>query len=283
MADIYYDYAKMMCDINNYMNKYSFISVTGISESILKNSIPAIILGKGDSIIAYVGGEEGCDSISSLILLRFVRDICSLYEEGGAAFGFSAENIFKKYTLLIIPMLNPDGSCYCSQGIKEDNPLKDRVFRMNDGYEDFSSWKGNARGVELKYNYPFGYWENEPEPEVGALCNFLKYGFKPEMVLSFSGTEDVDSVVYYGEGEMESRIAVALSQMGGIKRVFRESKEPKLMLADWSKRELGASAFSIELPNIKSNNRKEFEDKSFACYAKMRKVFFCAPFLNKIK
>lgn len=283
MADLYFDYRKMMSEINSYVEKYSFISVVGVCESMLRKSIPAIILGEGKNVITYIGGEEGNDSISPFVLVRFIRDICSLYEECGSAFGFSAENIFKTYTLVIIPMLNPDGSCYCLEGVESDNPIKDRVLKLNHGCEDFSSWKGNARGVELKYNYAYEYRENEPEPEVGGLCNFLRYGFKPDMLIDFSQCDEKDGAVYYGEGEIENRIAIAFSQMSGMKRVYRESQAPELMLTDWTIHELGASAFSLDLPKIGSNSQRQFEDKAFSCYARIRKIFFCAPFLNKIK
>lgn len=287
MKDIYLDYEKMIAEINIYMNKYSFLAVTGICESILGRSVTAVILGEGKTVITYVGGEEGCDVISPCVLLRFVKDICSLYEEKGATFGFSAETIFKNYTLVIIPMLNPDGYSYCSKGINESNPLKERVLKLNDWQNDFSSWKGNARGVELKYNYGLENCEYESEPEVGALCNFLKYGITPQLLISFSQSKNLknidDGIVYFGEGEIENKIAVALSQMTMMKRIYRESALPKLMMTDWAAKEIGSSAFSIDLPHFECNNKKQFEDKSFSCYAKIRKMLFCAPFLTKIK
>lgn len=291
MAELYFNYVEMMKEINTYMNKFKLLSVTNASKSILENNIPALIVGEGKSIIAYVGGEEGCDSISSLVLLQFVRDICSLYEEGGSAFGFSAESILKSYTLVIIPMLNPDGSRYCSEGLEADNPLRERAIRLNKGSEDFSCWRGNARGVELKYNYGAEYGENEPEVEVGAICNFFRYGFKPDILLSFSqansngcnGCNDCNGKIFFGEGETENKIAIALSQMSGMSRIFRACEPPQFMISDWAITEIGAAAFSFELPNIKFKSKRQFEDKSFSCYAQIRKALFCAPFLNKIK
>lgn len=288
MNDTYFDYKKMMNEIDAYMAKYPFISVNGICESMLSHIIPTIIMGEGKSIIAYVGGEEGCDTLSPFLLLRFIRDICSLYKEGGSAFGFSAESILKNYTIIIIPMLNPDGSCYCSEGLCENNPLKERALKLNEGKETFTHWRGNARGIELKYNYSTEYSEVEPEIEVGALCNFLRYGLKPDILISisqshFEDSENIDGKIYYGEGEIENKMAIALSQMGGLKRFYRESKAPRLMLADWAIQEIGASAFSIELPSLSCSNQKQFNSKSFSYYTKIRKIFFCAPLLNKIK
>ena len=283
MAEQYFDYAKMMTEIDVYMSKYSFLSVTGACESILGRTVPALMLGEGERVITYVGGEEGCDTVSPSLLLRFVRDLCSLYEEKGSAFGFSADGLLKNYTLVIIPMLNPDGSCYCSEGIKEGNPLKERVINLNDGRSDFSLWRGNARGVELKYNYGLEQGDTEPEAETGSLCNFLRYGLNPDILIDFSQCDENEEMIYFGEGEIENKIAVALSQMSGMRRKYRESEPPRMMLADWVISELSASAFSIELPLIKASTRRQFEDKSFSCYVKMRKTLFCAPYLSKIK
>lgn len=283
MAEIYFDYLKMMTEINAYMNKYSFLSVNGICQSILGQTVPALVIGEGERTVIYVGGEVGNDLISPNLLLRFIKDICSLYEEGGAAFGFSAENILKNYTLVIIPMLNPDGSSYCKNGIASDNPLKERVLKMNGGSDNFSAWCKNARGVDLRYNYGAEYSSVEPEIEVGSLCNFLRFGRKPDIVIVFSEGERSDGMLFFGDGEVENKMAIALSQMSGFKRMYRESQPQKLMLADWVIGELGSAAFSIEMPRESYISRRQFEDKSFSSYTKIRKLLFCAPFLSKIK
>ena len=283
MAEQYFDYEKMMTEIDFYMNKYKFISVNGICESILGRMVPAIILGSGKRVVVYVGGEAGNDNVSSALLVRFVRDVCALYSESGSAFGFSAENIFKNYTVVIIPMLNPDGSMYCSKGVGADNPLRERALKINRNNEDFSAWSKNARGIELKYDYGFDSSEKEPEPEVGALCNFLRYGLTPSILISFSHSLYEEETIYFGDGEIENKMSLALSQMSGMKRVYRVSENSNLMITDWSQKELSTASFSFELPRIKCSNYKQYSDSIFSTYAKLRKIFFCAPFLNKIK
>ena len=273
----------MIAEINAYMEKYSFISVTGLCDSILGRTVPVISLGEGKTVIAYVGGEQGNDVQSPSVLLRFVKDICALYEEGGAAFGFSAEHILQSFTIVVIPMLNPDGVSYCVTGVDADNPLRDRLIKINGGSLDFSNWRGNARGVELKYNYGAERSEYEPEAEVGALCNFFRFGMTPSMLFAFSQSDEAEGRICFGEGERESKTAIALTQMTGYKRCFRQSEEPVLMLTDWSIKELSSAAFSIELAPIENMGIKRTQDKIFSVYAQMRKMLFCAPFLNKIK
>ena len=231
MAELYLNYNKTVGEIDNYISKYPFLSVVGIGDS-TEGQVYALMFGEGETVITYVGGEDGGDMISPSVLLRFVRDICSLYEEKGSAFGFSAENIFKNYTLVIIPMLSSD-------------------------------YTGEA--------------------QTGNVCNFFKYGMTPNILLTFRKSNENNGMIYFGEGETENKMAVALSQMSALKRNFRVSEEPRITLADWSIENLRASAFSIDLPNFNYNNGKQFSDKSFSLYAKMRKTLFCTPFLSKIK
>ena len=281
----YLDYEKTMTKIDRYMQKYDFISVTGMGNSILGRTIPVITYGEGKTVVAYVGGEAADDFVSTAVLLRFVRDICETYVNRGSAFGFSAENIFKNYTVVVIPLMNPDGAFYRSHGAGEDNPLRDRLSKMIGGRLDapsFSSWKGNARGVDLRYNYGDENGEYESECEVGALRNFLRFGFKPDMLLSFSRSTSESGTIFFGEGERENKIAVALTQTSGFKRLFRETEEPTLTLKDWAKRTLSCASFSIELPYVRGYSEKDIGDKLFARYAEIRKLLFCAPFLNKI-
>jgi g-D-glutamyl-meso-diaminopimelate peptidase len=284
VAEAYFDYGRMINELDGFLNKYSFLSVIEVGKSILGNSIPAVIFGEGKSIVAYVGGEVGCDPFSPFILMRFLRDACALYEGGGSAFGFSAENIFKNYTLVIIPLLNPDGLNYFANGIELENPLFERVMKLNGG-GDFSHWRGNARGVDLKYNYGLEYSESQPEAEVGRLCNFLRYGFTPDMLIDFSYSqgENEKEVIRFCGGEEENKMAVALSQMSGIAREYSESVIENRTLFEWARGELYASAFSVELERIDCLSKKHFEDTGFLCYLNLRKLLYCAPFLSKLR
>lgn len=282
MAINSFTYENMMQEINFYAEKYSALSVSGLCESILGRSIPVITLGEGECVIAYVGGLFGCDRVSPRLLTRFVRDICALCDEGGSAFGFSARRILKEYTFVVIPMLNPDGNDYSVNGVRSENLLKDRLLKINGGSEDFSSWEGNARGRELRYNFGVESQEYEPEVEVGNLCNFLRFGIPPSMIFEFSAGKCLDNSIYYGDGEKLSKMAIALTQMSGFERKYRESREPRLMLSDWAKREIGCSSFAVELKSFNTLNGRSDENDVFSLYTRIRKLFFCAPLLSKI-
>ena len=229
----YLDYEKVMTKIDDYTQKYDFISVTNLCNSSSGRMIPMITYGEGKIVVVYIAGESADDMTSVSVLLRFIRDICELYKNYGSAYGFSAENIFKKYTVLILPLINPDGESYA-------------------------------------------------ECEIGALHNFLKFNATPDIILSFSESVNEHGRILFGEGEKDGKIAIALTQMSGLKRSFCQAKDPSLELKDWAKSELSCSAFKIVLPQVQGFNKKNFEDRLFACYAEMRKILFCVPFLSKI-
>lgn len=278
-------YSGLISEINFIVEKYQNVSVTGLCNSILGLNIPIITIGDGSQKIVYLGGQDGYDKLSPYILVRYIKDICSLYQENGAVFGFSAEYILKKYTIVVIPILNPDGLNYCDFGLLENNPLKERVLKLNGGSQDFSHWRGNARGIDLRNNYVLGDFADgvEPEPEVGALCNFLRFGMPPEMIFSFEQTDKSNSTIYFGDGEVASKIAIALTQMTGFKRVFSEDGEPSNTLMSWSNQVLGRKTFLVEISNCDTIDAKHQKENFFAKYLQLRKMLFCAPILNKIK
>ena len=277
-----FTYEKMMAQINSYIEKHLTFSANGLCDSILGKNIPVITLGEGANVLAYIGGLNGSDGVSPRLLLHFVRDICSVYAEEGSVFGFSAKRILKEYTLIVIPMLNPDGRDYCVNGVTVNNPLRDRLINKNLGSEDFSCWRGNARGIELRYNFGLENGEYEPEVEVGALCNFLRFGIPPKMIFEFSADKNFDNCIYFGDGERRSKIATALTQMSGFERRYRESQESRLMLSDWADRELDASSFSVELKSFNTMRERNDDNDVFSLYIQMRKMLFCAPILSKI-
>ena len=278
------NYRNMLAEINLILENFDDASFVGLCNSILGINVPVIFIGEGETKIVYLGGELGYDRLTPYILTRFVRDICALKKEGGAVFGFSAEYILKKYTFVVIPMLNPDGVSYCECGVSDDNPLKERVLKLNNQSDDFSKWIGNARGVDLRYCYESAMENSEflPEIEVGSLCNFLKFWVKPQMIFEFYQGLGAKSSIYYGDGEQGNKIAVALSQMTGFGRCFCDDGEGKTLMT-WSRRELGSKTFVTELCTDGMLFEKSAGEMKFVKYLQLRKMLFCAPLLSKIQ
>jgi g-D-glutamyl-meso-diaminopimelate peptidase len=291
------DHAQMMRYIAVLSERYPFLSVTVLGESILGRSIPIITLGEGKKSLVYVGSHHGMEWITSVILLRFINEFCELYYRGSKVYNYALSYLFSTRSIHIIPMLNPDGVDYQINGIGEENVLRDRLITMNHGSLDFSNWQANARGVDLNRNYNSRYTEYkrieremgilggtcvyfsgempESEPEVGALCNFLRFNRNIQTVLTLHSQGEE---IYYTSGEKTAprsrSIGERLAKMSGYSLCLPEENSSYCGLTDWCIDELNIPSFTIECG--KGKNPLPISD-SFLIYAKLRELLFCMP------
>ena len=291
------DYALMMEYINLFSERYPFLSVNIMGESIMGRSIPMITLGEGEGAVMYIGAHHGMEWITSILLLRFINEYCELYKERRRIYSYDLRYIFSTKTVYIIPMLNPDGVDYQINGVSEDNVIYDRLLKMNDNSTDFSRWQANGRGVDLNHNYNYGFFEYkkleaqagiadgaptrfsgnmpESEPEVASLCNFLRFNENVKMLLTFhtQGEE-----IFYSEGkgsaERAKRIAGVLSRISGYKLSSAEGMAAYCGLSDWSNQVLGRPSFTVECG--KGKNPLPLTD-NFKLYADIREMLFAFP------
>ena len=108
--------------------------------------------------------------------------------------------------------LNPDGMSLCIDGLwsVEDDKTRELLLTLNNGKEDFSQWKANARGVDLNVNFDADWGEGlynkteagsanyigkKPfsEPETRAAANLLKRNYS--LVASY---HSLGEEVYWG-------------------------------------------------------------------------------------
>ena len=187
------DYATLQSAVQILLAEYPFLKSFYIGKSILGKALPVLILGNGQRKFLYVGAHHGMEWITSSLLLRFADDFCQCYRIGER----SVRALWERVQLHIVPMLNPDGVDYAIHGVAPENPLYERVCKMNGGSADFHRWQANARGVDLNHNYNAGFAEYkrleeanriacgaptrysgeapESEPETSALCNYIRF------------------------------------------------------------------------------------------------------------
>lgn len=293
-----FDHASMMKCLDIFADRYSIIGITSIGESILGRTLPLITVGEGKRAVLYVGAHHGMEWITSALLIRFLNELCELFLKNGSAYGYSIAHILKTRTLYIIPMLNPDGVDYQINGVAEDNVLRERLIAMNGGSEDFSHWQANARGVDLNRNYNSRFLEYkqteekantgggapmkfagvmpESEPEVGALCNFLRFDEKIKAVLTFHSQGEE---IYYtcGNGKITPRsrsIGERLSKLTGYKLALPQKESAFCGLTDWCIDELGLPSFTIECG--KGENPLPIKNL-FLIYMHLREMLFTVP------
>ena len=293
------DHALLMAAVDEFAARYTNLEITMLGQSILGRKIPILRVGRGEKKVLYVGAHHGMEWVTGTVLLRFVNEYCELLRSHGRVNGLSVEALDEARSIYVIPMLNPDGVEYALHGIEEDNPLYERAFCMNGQSMDFSHWQANARGVDLNHNYNAGFAEYkrlerdkgilggaptrfsgeapESEPEVGYLCNFIRFhdDFSMALTLHTQGEE----IYYTSGGEVPPKgeqIGARLCALCGYTLAKPEGMAAYGGFTDWFIREFGRPSFTIECG--KGENPLPFSDFPMM-YLRLRKMLFAAPFL----
>lgn len=123
-----------------------------IGRSILGRDINAYFFGEGGRRVVYFAAHHASESITCNLLFAFMH----AFLNSEIPCGVDRELLFKRFTYVCVPCVNPDGIELRMHG-PENSPLRDRQCAMTkDGY---STWQANARGVDLNHNYSAGFAE----------------------------------------------------------------------------------------------------------------------------
>ena len=290
---------KAVCEFIDIMaERYDFLSVTGIGESILSKKIHMLTLGneKAEKTVLYVGAHHGAEWITTLILLRFVNELCEYYKASKQPFGINLQALLSQRCLRVVPQLNPDGADLVINGLSEDNVLYNRLYKMSGG--DLSKWQANARGVDLNHNYDAGFLEYKrleaensiaagptrysgecpfSEPETSALGSFIKYDNSIKMIMTLHSAGEE---IYYSSGDKVPdralSIAKKLSLLSGYKLAMPEGLASYGGLTDWFIQCFDRPSFTVECGK---GENPIGENKYFSIYAAIREMLMTAPLL----
>ena len=257
--------------------------------------IPLLKFGSGKKNIYFIGAHHGAERITSAIILKFILELCTCHKSRIKVFGLNTEILAKFYTLIFIPMLNPDGVEIALGKVGEDNLFYERIVRMN-GSCDFTKWQANARGVDLNHNYDAGFdgykkiekelgifggaptrfsgEHPESEPETSALCNYFRF-FMPRAVMTLhtQGRE-----IYYTSGGKCIRGSMSLAKQiayySGYKLATPSGAAAYGGLTDYLIQKLGIPSFTVECG--KGQNPLPPKQTS-EIYAELRRAMFTFP------
>ncbi len=266
--------------------------------SILGKEIPVFTLGNGKKAVVYVGGVSGTEALVSSVLLDFIRDYQAQHQKDGKVFDVSLSYLFGERRIVVVPFLNPDGVCYATEGVSEDNPLRARVLKMN-GSEDFSAWRANARGVDLSHNFDAGFAAHKKKERAEGILNGVPIGYggeypesEPESaalcrLLRFLG-EDLLGLVEFRLGAGEIRCSCKdklsaktmaagriLGRATGYRLIGPEKTAPEGGVADWCIEKLSRPAYRVDCDGTKYR-----AEKARAClFEALRRTFYTFPFM----
>ncbi len=257
--------------LKDYVNKlklsYPFLKVASCGKTVMGKSIYALCIGEGSKQVLYVGATHANEWITSLFLLDFCEELLKAESENSFIGGFEARDILKTTTLVIIPMLNPDGVDIAVKGIEGCGNLKEQIYDICKF--DFSEWSANANGVDLNHNFNADWYSlrnfeekngilkpssrryggkyPESEPETTALVKFLR-NVEFERLYSFHSQGEEIFYSYKDFTPAKSYIiAQALAGVSGYCLVNNEGHYSSGGLKDWFIEEFKKPGFTIEI------------------------------------
>lgn len=294
---IYPDYDTVREVINIFSDRYDFLSVSSIGETILGKTIYCISLGdpNAEKGVFYVAAHHSTEWITSLVLLKFINEYCEYCKSADKVFGISMHKLFSERCIHIVPLLNSDGVDLHFHGDK-DAVLKDRLYKMSGG--DYSKWQANARGVDLNHNYDAGFYEYkilaqqkkieagrtrycgeypESEPESGAVANYLRFNENIKAVLTLHSQGE--KIYYSSDGERSESvrsIGKQIEKLTGYSLEVPEGLASYGGLTDWYIKETGNPSFTIECGL--GENPLPLSD-FYKIYSDLRRMLFLFPFM----
>lgn len=269
-TNINYTYSVLETDLAGLEARYPFITVGSAGESVLGRQLYYVKLGSGSNQVSYNGSHHALEWITTPLLMKFMENFAKAYSEGRSIRGYNIGEIWRRSSIYIVPMVNPDGVELVLNGLTRNNPYYYQLIDWNRGSTDFSrNWEANNRGVDINHNYNANWQlskEAEPsygvygpgptrysgpyaesEPETRAMVNFTNsHDFR--MVLAYHSQGKVIYWQYDALTPPESRrIAEIFSQVSGYELAQTTGITSYSGYKDWFIQDHGKPGFTIEV------------------------------------
>ena len=160
-TDVPYSYMLLTYICEGLLMRYPFLSGGVIGKSVMGKSIPYLSIGQGKDEVFYNASHHANEWITTPLLLKFIEEYSESFANGGSLYGTLAVQLFKKATLYIVPMVNPDGVDLVN-GVLRNDRYKNETLKISARYPDIpypNGWKANIAGVDLNLQYPAGWDE----------------------------------------------------------------------------------------------------------------------------
>jgi g-D-glutamyl-meso-diaminopimelate peptidase len=152
-----YHYDLMKQNIRELKRAYPFLEIKTIGYSVLGKPIPYIKIGTGKKQILYHASIHANEWITSVLLMKFIENFCKAYIFNENLQGHSAQELFQKVSLYIIPMVNPDGVDLVTGNIEEKSNIYQNYQEIASKFPTIpfpDGWKANFNGVDFKIYQP---------------------------------------------------------------------------------------------------------------------------------
>lgn len=147
-------------DIFSLKKAYSFLQFGSIGKSVLGKNINYIRFGNGKKEVFYSAGIHANEWITSLLLIKFIQELCFSYTNNLTIFGYNVRELFENTSLFVVPMCNPDGVDLVNDKFRLNSSTYLKAKKISQNYPNIpfpSGWKANICGVDLNLQFPAGW------------------------------------------------------------------------------------------------------------------------------
>lgn len=252
--------------------RYPFIYADSIGDSVLGTPLYLLRMGLGENHVFFNGAHHANEWITSPLLMKYLEKYADAYASGNRIGGIDASELYRKTTLSVVPMVNPDGVDLVTGSLDAQSAAYFSAVSMNGSLERFpENWKANIHGVDLNLQYPAG-WEKareikfaqgytQPgprdyvgprplsEPESDAVYRFTR-GESFSLTLSYHAQGEVIYWKYQTfEPEDSESIGKEFSRLSGYALELTPNESGYAGYKDWFIQSFNRPGYTIEVGN----------------------------------
>ena len=186
--------------IRGLQARYPILRDSVIGRTYYGRPLELLRVGDGDRVVYYNASHHANEWITTPLVLMCLESYLRAAAFGETLMGLDIPRLMEETTLLLVPMVNPDGVDLLTGGASEQE--YEAARRIGENYPDIpfpEGWKANLQGVDLNLNYP-ARWEEAREIkyeqgyETLAPRDFVGLAplSEPESRAMFDTTEEID-------------------------------------------------------------------------------------------
>lgn len=230
MKEPFYSYDRLISDAKSLAKEYqNLIKIVTIGKSHDNRDIILIKLGIGKKHMICSAGVHGRESINPIVTMAIIEHYAELfknrrrqkeeimiqlkqsklhlkseYEE--MLFATCINELLQTFTILFVPLLNPDGYMIALEGFHVIHNEKLRQICVSKGIPSIE-WKDNARAVDINRNFPSKLWRPKSPYDYAASENETKALISVFHAYKSKGFLDLHSrgnAIYFYRSEMSA-------------------------------------------------------------------------------
>lgn len=218
-----YSYDKLVADALSLAKQYnSILEYVTIGKSHDNRDILLLKLGLGKKYIICCAGVHARENLNPIVIMRIIEYYAQLYvnyndnkeslkkqlgnqtqylgaEYEYMLYGACINELLHTFTILFVPLLNPDGYMISLEGFPAIRNEKLRQKCINSQISSME-WKFNARGIDINRNFPSRLWRPKNEEDYAASENETKaliYLFQEYKSNGFLDFHSRGNMIYY--------------------------------------------------------------------------------------